>query len=138
MTLHEMQQGVLDCYTSTIEYLARYGEIKDYHDVTRKAIICINRNYTKDISLNAIAEYTHTSASYLSRVFKEDTGRCVVEYLNWVRVEHSKQLIREGVKLNELSKCSGFNSDTYFYTVFKNNTGKTPKEYKEDLSQTAN
>lgn len=137
MTLYEMQRGVLECYISTIEYLSKYGEIKDYHEVTRKAIIYINSNYARDISLNAIAEYTETSPSYLSRVFKEDTGRCVVEYLNWVRVEHAKQLIREGAKLNELSKYSGFNSDTYFHTVFKNSTGKTPKEYKENPAQAA-
>jgi two-component system response regulator YesN len=138
MNLGEMQQGVLDCYISTMEYMKRFGETQNHHEVTRQAIIYINQNYINDISLDAIAAYAHTSASYLSRVFKEDTGRGVVEYINWIRVEHAKQLIREGVKLNELSKCSGFNSDTYFYTVFKNSTGKTPKEYKEDYMEAAN
>lgn len=132
MTLFEMQQGVLDCYISTVAFLKRFGETKNYHSVTRRAIMYINRHYIDDISLDAMASFVNTSPSYLSRVFKEDTGRGVVEYVNSVRVEYAKQLIREGVKLNELFKRSGFNSDTYFYTVFKNITGKTPKEYKED------
>jgi two-component system response regulator YesN len=135
MSISEIQQGVLDCYFSTMQYLKRFGETEKYHEVTRKAIIYINRNYFKDISLNMIAEYAHTSASYLSRVFKEDTGSGIIECLNRIRVEHAKQLIRDGVKLNEIYKLSGFNSDTYFYIVFKNNTGKTPKEFKEDLLQ---
>ncbi|NMA74421.1 MAG: response regulator [Bacteroidales bacterium] len=135
MSLNEMQQGVLDCYFSTLQYLKRFGAMEKYHEVTRNAIIYINRNYHKDISLNAIAEDTHTSASYLSRLFKEDTGSGVVEYLNRIRVEHAKQLIRNGVKNNELYKLSGFNSNTYFYMVFKNITGKTPNEFREDLLQ---
>lgn len=133
MTLHEMNQWMIDCYISTMQFIAGYGEVKNCRQVTQQACVYINKNYMKDISLNEIAEEIHTAPSYLSRVFKEDTGKGVVEYLNWVRVEHAKRLINEGVKLNEVFNLSGFNSDTYFYTVFKHNTGKTPKKYKEDL-----
>lgn len=132
MSLNEMQQGILNCYSNVMRYLKKFGETEKYREITRQAMIYINRNYTKDISLNSIANHVHTSASYLSRVFKEDTGIGVVEYLNKIRVEHAKQLIRSGVKLNELYMCSGFNSDTYFYMVFKSITGKTPKEFREE------
>ena len=132
MSLNEMQQGILNCYLNVMQYLKRFGETEKYREITRQAIIYINRNYNRDISLNSIADHVHTSASYLSRVFKEDTGSGVVEYLNKIRVEHAKQLIRGGAKLNELYMRSGFNSDTYFYMVFKNITGKTPREFREE------
>jgi len=132
MSLNEMQKGILDCYFSAIQYMKRFGETEKYREITRQAILYINRNYTKDISLNTIARYVHTSASYLSRIFKEDTGSGIIEYLNRIRVEHAKQLIRDGIKLNEIYMRSGFNSDTYFYMVFKNITGKTPKKFRDE------
>jgi len=132
MSLDEMQKEILECYINAMKYIRKFGETEKYREITRQAILYINRNYTRDISLNTIAEHLHTSPSYLSRIFKEDTGCGVTEYLNRIRMEHAKQLIRDGIRLNEIYMRSGFNSDTYFYMVFKNITGKTPKKFREE------
>ncbi len=130
MTLQEMNQFIQDCYQNTLQFIEQFGNPHRCHEATRKACAYISRNYTGDLSLGDIAQNIGVSPSYLSRIFKEDTGRGVVEYLNSIRVEHAKRLIQEGVRLNELSGPSGFNSDSYFFTVFKQITGKTPRQYK--------
>lgn len=132
MTLNEMNEWLANGYCKALQLTVQPAENQDCHEVTRQACSFIKRNFTDNISLNDIAEQIGVSSSYLSRIFKEDTGKGVVEYLNHVRVEYAKQLIAEGAKLNELSKRVGFNSNTYFFTVFKQSTGKTPKQYKQN------
>ncbi len=70
--------------------------------------------------------------SYLSRIFKKETGQTVVEYLNSVRIAHAKHMIEDGINLDSLSREVGFNSKTYFFTVFKHMTGKTPLQFKKE------
>lgn len=131
MNLAEMRDWTTSQYLKALQYTST-SENEEFHEVTKKALAYIKKDFVNILSLNDIAEQIKVSPSYLSRIFKEDVGKGVVEYLNSIRVEYAKQLIKEGVKFGELPKRVGFNSNTYFFTVFKQNTGQTPKQYKQN------
>ena len=71
------------------------------------------------------------SASYTSKLFKSVTGVELVGYLNSVRVEHVKQLLRTTqLPVSEITILAGFNSQQTMIRNFKKNLGITPSEYR--------
>lgn len=103
----------------------------NYSNVIKKAIEFILNNYSKNISLSDVSMHVNVSPQYLSRLFKEECGKGFVTYLNSVRIEHAKRMITEGYELKSLVQNLGFNSYTYFFTVFKEIAGMTPQMYEK-------
>lgn len=103
----------------------------NYSNVIKKSIEFILNNYNRNISLSDVSQHVNVSPQYLSRLFKEECGVNFVTYLNTVRIEHSKRMITEGCELKSLTQKLGFNSYTYFFTVFKEITGMTPQKYEK-------
>lgn len=84
------------------------------------------------VSLNTIAEQLHMNPSYISRLFKESTGKSFTEYLTNVRLEKSKKMLLEtSLKVEEIGKKLGYNNSYYFIRLFKEYTGTTPGEYRK-------
>jgi len=72
--------------------------------------------------------------TYFSYIFKKETGENVSTYLNQVRIEKAKELLRdETVKTYEVAYQVGFNDPNYFYVLFKKYTGCTPGEYRQKI-----
>lgn len=71
-----------------------------------------------------------TNSSCLSRVFHEETGKTITDYMNEIRIEAAKKMLAEGYALKEIADKSGFKNYTYFLRIFKDYTGMTPKEYR--------
>jgi len=135
MTMDEMKLFFLDWCNSIIERRSVLSGVSG-HELTQKASSYIRRNYNKPISLNDVAAAANVDPSYLSRVFKADMGKTVMAYVNDVRIETAKRMLKEGVRLKDLVHQIGFNSTSYFITVFRQATGKTPMQFiKEDRKE---
>lgn len=104
-----------------------------HSDVVFKTISFIKRNCAENLSLNALAREVYLSKSYLSSVFKKETGISLTAYITKVRVEKSKKLLLEdnGSLANISSQC-GFKDQSYFTKVFKKETGISPKRFRSD------
>ena len=84
------------------------------------------------MSLNDISGHTKLSVSYLSKVFKDETGTSINSYINQVRIENAKLLLLdERIPLSEVAYLSGFEDQSYFSKVFKKITKVTPGKYRE-------
>lgn len=129
MKLSEMKEYILKCYCFLMQ---KRQAVKGESKVVVKACRYIEKNFAENISLSEIAREFCVNPSYLSRIFKKETGQTVVEYLNSVRIAHAKHMIEDGINLDSLSREVGFNSKTYFFTVFKHMTGKTPLQFKKE------
>lgn len=104
--------------------------------IVKRAISYIHENYKNKISLSNIAEALHTSPSYLSMLFKHETGATITDYLNQIRIEKSRELLSESTMgLLDVSIQSGFENQSYFSKVFKKINGVTPKEYRKSSLQ---
>ncbi|WP_111977575.1 helix-turn-helix transcriptional regulator [Algibacillus agarilyticus] len=94
-------------------------------------------HYHKDISLNDIADEIGASRSHITKNFKNLTAQTINQYLIDVRINKSKELLLTQSITNTAFDV-GFNNSAYFSTVFKKQTGCTPKEYQRVHTTTTN
>ena len=84
-----------------------------------------------DISLTAVACAVGLSPTYLSTIFKRETGQKLSEYLNQVRIGRSKELLCCTSKMiYEIAFEVGFQDYRYFSQIFKKYTGQTPRQFQ--------
>lgn len=94
----------------------------------------IKGNLHLDLSVERLAEQYHMSASYLRKVFKDETGEPIKEYIDRERMKKAKALLENpSIKIRDISVEIGYISVTSFARAFKQETGKTPSEYREDF-----
>ncbi|MGG1679799.1 response regulator [Neobacillus sp. NRS-1170] len=73
-----------------------------------------------EVGLHSIAEHLHTNPSYLSRIFKKETGITVIEYLTKIRMDNARKLLMNGCKnIQFVSEMTGYNDPHYFSRCFK-------------------
>jgi two-component system, response regulator YesN len=106
-------------------------QAKGYSHIVRKIIHYIEENYKKDISLSNIADHVQLSSSYLSFLFKRETGVNFSSFLAEFRIEKAKLLLTESnKKIYEIAEEVGLDNPYYFSKIFKEITGMTCKEYR--------
>lgn len=103
-------------------------------DVVFKTTNYIKRCCADKLSLDSLAKEVFLSKSYLSSVFKKETGLSLTAYITKVRVDKSKKLlIEDNASLAYISSQCGFKDQSYFTKVFKKETGISPRKYRKDL-----
>lgn len=93
----------------------------------------LQSNYRNtDCTLESTSLHFNLSASYVSKLIKQETQMTFTEIINAKRIEYAKSmLINEPQALMiEISEACGFSSQHYFCRVFKNLTGISPNEYR--------
>lgn len=125
---HVMLQAYLDAFTGAID--------NNDDRLIRKALSYINAHFYERITLKTIAEMLYISENYLCRLFREKTGYRFCEYVNLLRVERAKKLIKEGNKtLEYISYLCGFSSQSHFSVTFKKYVKMPPGQYKTYVEQ---
>lgn len=98
----------------------------------KRVIHYIHQNYAHDLTLDELANYVGLNHSYLSRIFKEETGSMLIPYINRYRVKQSLELLKDGkLKTYEIAEKVGFNSIDNYYICFKKLYGLPPNEYRK-------
>ena len=101
------------------------------NSAVKKAMVYIQENYSKDISLDDVSGQVNISPYYFSKIFKEETGENFIEYLTRVRIDKAKELlVDENVSVKEAGIKSGYSDPNYFSRIFKKQMDMTPSEYK--------
>lgn len=99
--------------------------------IIEQAMIYLQANYMRDISLDNCAEHTGTNPFYLSKSFKQVTGKNFIDYLTELRMDRAKELLRETeLKINDIADQVGY-QHSYFNRIFKKLEGMTPSRYRE-------
>jgi two-component system, response regulator YesN len=87
----------------------------------------IRKNYTRELTIEMLAEYVDKTPNYFSHLFKKELGISFKEYVNRLRVSKAKELILGTNDLiYEISEKVGFSDYTYFTQVFKKMEGYPP------------
>jgi len=106
------------------------------NEVIREAIKFIDGSYAEEISLEEVAKRLNISYHYLSKLFKETTGKNFSDYLTELRIEKSKMLlIKQKLSVKEISYLVGYNDANYFTKIFKKITGYTPSDYRNIITE---
>ena len=92
----------------------------------------IEKNYTKKISLDLIADAVHANRCYISRIYQDRTGEKLFETINRKKIEIARKYIEDGkMRVYEIADSIGWEDTAYFSRVFKKYTGYSPKEYEK-------
>lgn len=92
----------------------------------------IDDNMDKMLKLEELASICNLSPGYFSRIFKKETGKTVITYINEKKVERAKKLLKESKEpIINISLDLGFDDCGYFIRVFKKIAGLTPKAFRE-------
>lgn len=91
----------------------------------------IHYNY-QEASVESIAEHFHLSRPYLSRLFKEYTGKTIVQVLQQIRLERACELLTETqLPVQNIAENVGYTDVTFFIRMFKKANGATPLQYRK-------
>ena len=113
-----------------IAFLSRESS-ESNRSVVQYAVLHIRNANPADLSIQSIADALSISTGHLSRVFHQETGKKLVEYLQEVRMEHAVRLIRENELTNEqICEAIGYSRLQYFSAKFKEYYGVTLNEYR--------
>jgi YesN/AraC family two-component response regulator len=134
-TLEELSVWLTGILHRSLRYSFDFQQIK-HSDVIYKVMEYIKRSFDQKLSLDDIARQVYLSRSYLSSLFKKETGYNLFAYINKVRIEKSCfYLLDPSVSLVDISALCGFEDQSYFTKVFKKAMGVSPKRYRDSRGQ---
>ncbi|GEQ22682.1 DNA-binding response regulator [Clostridium butyricum] len=103
----------------------------NYNSLVLKVNDYIKDNYSSVVKLNDIAVQLHVNSSYLSRLYKKQTGDSIITTVNKYRINKAKELLNTGNYLiSEVGSLVGIDDPAYFSNIFTKHVGVSPKNYK--------
>lgn len=94
----------------------------------KSTINYIRMNFAEKILLDDIARELCVDKYYLTREFKKNTGKTIVQYINSYRCNMAADLILSGKNVSEAANACGFDNYSYFTKTFKRNIGVLPSK----------
>lgn len=127
----ELVKGLTRHICESIE--AAVGDSKSSLSLAvRTARSFIIGNYMRDISLNDVANVVNLSPVYFSGLFKKEIGENFIDYLNRVRIDAAKNMLKDvRYHVSEVAESCGFSDTRYFARIFKRIVGITPSDYRK-------
>jgi len=101
------------------------------YSIEKQLVEYCTQNFREAISLNSIAKEFGYNPSYLSHIFSQKFKISFLKFINALRVNEAKEKLRNDEKITQIALDCGYGSIRNFNRVFKEATGKTPKEYRE-------
>ena len=98
----------------------------------------LENNFYKPIKVEQLAAIANMSYRRFTEHFKKTTDKTVIEHLAELRIEYAKKLMAETENVLYAAFESGFGDLAHFYRMFKRITGKTPKQYIDEIKYTDN
>ncbi|MBB6731206.1 response regulator transcription factor [Cohnella zeiphila] len=104
-----------------------------YMNSIQQAIDYIEEHYLdSELSIKQVAENIHLNPSYLSTLFKKETGETFTGYVTKLKLQKAQVLLRNtDMKISEICQTVGFDDSTYFSSVFKKHFHVSPSEFRQ-------
>jgi two-component system, response regulator YesN len=100
------------------------------HAAVNQALAYLEERYGQNVSLQELAEHVGMSPTYLSLLFKEEMGTTYIKHLTHIRMERAKEMLRNGLRVSEVSDKVGYLNYRHFTEIFKKHVGVTPGQYR--------
>ncbi|MFC0469943.1 response regulator [Halalkalibacter kiskunsagensis] len=102
----------------------------------KKAMDYVNENAKEKLSMREVAEYVHLNPSYFSVLFKDQTNMTFSEYVTRRKLQNAKNLLLSTkLPIADVAEEVGYQTSKYFIKIFKEYEGKTPSQYRKELSE---
>ncbi len=127
----DMMRWQIYVVTKTQNYVE---EVEHADSIANKVKLYISRHYRENITRTTIAESVFLTPEYMAKIFKKEIGMSVRQFLAEYRVGKAKELLaRPNIRISDVAQKVGFDNFSYFSTVFKKVTGKTPNDYHTEI-----
>ncbi len=112
--------------------LVKNHSAKSYSPAVQKAMICVDADLSAPLSLRYLADELNINSSYLSSLFKKETGMTVTAYIIRQRINYAKHLLENTrLQIQTVAQYCGLGDVHYFSKLFKKETGVTPREFRQ-------
>lgn len=114
--------------------LVQNRSINEYSLPVQRIITLIDTDLTADLSLKRFAEELNQNASYLSTLFKKETGEALTDYVNSKRIEHALFLLNTtDLQIQTIANSCGIYDLSYFGKLFKKYVNMSPSAYRSSI-----
>lgn len=117
-----------------LDYARRIGEIKKENIISvhvRKCIEHIYEDLSADLSTKGLADLTNLNVSYLCKLFKQETGQTIKDYVTAAKMDTAQNLLKySDLSCSEIATSLGYCSQSAFTYAFRQFTGTTPGKYR--------
>ena len=125
-------------YHMVLDYTRRVERIKIGKNPSKLLMQVTNyvqHNLSKPVDVDDLAKTLFISRTHLAAKFKQETGMTLTDFILGEETEEAKRLLRYSDKsLALVADYVGFSSQSHFTRIFKKYSGKTPKEYRENIN----
>lgn len=132
-TIEELQK-TLEFYLAEICCLIKDKRSGKSRNLVERVQAIIESRFSENLTVSDIGKEVYLTPTYVSLLYKQETGRTVNEYLTQVRVDRAKQMLRNPQnKFYDICYAVGYADPSYFTKLFKKMTGVTPSTYRDQL-----
>lgn len=133
VTIDNFLEYLLPQITECTSILYEYKNAK-VNPVVAKVRQYVEDNLSQDISLETAASTSHVNPFYLSKLFKDETGRNFIDFVTELRMEKACSLLSHSeLSIKEISHETGYSDQNYFSKLFRRKFGVTPTEFRNSM-----
>ncbi len=132
-TLNALELLMQDTIMKIAEWLSDEGSDR-YDKEIAEIMMFIEQNCTEKINLHMLAERFNVNESYLSGMFKKQTGKNLTYFINEKKMTKARELLSDpNIMVKEAAFALGYEDQFYFYKLFKRFFGISPSEYRRRI-----
>lgn len=111
--------------------LVQKKSLRGHSSYVKKVLAYIDLNLSAHITMETLTHHANVSSGYLSRIFKEEMGETIMDYINRERILRSLPMLQnKTMRISDIGTCVGIADANYFARLFKKYMGETPMEYR--------
>lgn len=127
----QIKKTVLDYIKGLIGWCGNMAQNAESRPV-RIAKVYVEKHYAEGVTLEDVAKHVCLSPTYFSSLFKSETGCGFLNYLQNIRIDHAKKLLRESnISIGTIAGMVGYADIKYFSKLFVKETGIKPSAYRK-------
>jgi YesN/AraC family two-component response regulator len=103
-----------------------------YSPLVQKVIAVIDTDLTCELNLHSLAALHNINPSYLSTLFRKETGKTLTEYITTARMDAAAKLLKTtSLQVQTVAQHCGISDVNYFSKLFRRHFGVAPKQFRE-------
>nr|WP_296906358.1 response regulator [uncultured Marvinbryantia sp.] len=133
-TIGGLKKWLLEAFSKMRQVLQK-NVSQSASDTVKRIYVYIENNIDRQITLTDLADYFHMNSSYISHLFKKETGTNLFDYITMRKMECAQKLLKDDrLLIGDIARMVGYEDQRYFCHVFKKNVGMTAQNFREKLN----
>ncbi|WP_028543270.1 response regulator transcription factor [Paenibacillus taiwanensis] len=129
-TPEQMYQVLQHAVNQIVAYSLCHGK-KAVHKTVQAIMDLLDSDLEQEYTLHTVADRFYVNSSYLSRLFKQETGVSFSAYVLERKMERAKFALLNGAKVYDAASMTGYRDVSYFTKIFRKYWGVTPSRIKQ-------